>query len=134
MEGKSLKEQKELLEKLEEKSFYYKLKRWEIKIFKYLKNLFYKDKNVKEHIKNMEKQKIEFNQEIIKENSNYEKLSQEIEEEKKREINKIEEEKNKTIEKEEKEYNDLISYLESIKDDKEKIIEFFQKGQYFVNL
>lgn len=127
MEGKSLKEQEELLEQLEEKNIYYRLKRWEIKIFKYLKNLFYKDQNIKEHFEKMEKQKIEFNQEIKKENTIYERLSQKIEEEKKREICRIEEEKNKTIEKKEKEYNDLISYLESIKDDKKKIIEFFQK-------
>jgi hypothetical protein len=33
MEGKSIKEQKEFLEQIEEKNIYYRLKRWEKKIF-----------------------------------------------------------------------------------------------------
>lgn len=93
MEGKSLKEQKEFLEELEEKNLYYRLKRWEKKIFKYLKNLFYKDENIKGHIKNMEEQEKQFENEVKEENNNYEILREKIEEEKKIEIEKIEKKK-----------------------------------------
>jgi hypothetical protein len=127
MEGKSLKEQEELLEQLEEKNIYYRLKRWEIKIFKYLKNLFYKDENIKEHIKKMEEQEKQFENDVQEENNNYQKLSKEIEEDKKKEIEIIEEKKNKIIQEKEQKYNNIIAKLESIKNDKEKIIEFFEK-------
>ena len=129
MEGKSLKEQKELLEQLEEKNLYYRLKRWELKIFKYLKNLFYKDQNIKEHIKNMEEQEKQYENDVKEENNNFFKLSEKIEEDKKKEIEKIEEEKNKIIEEKEQKYNNIIAKLESIKNDREKIIEFFEKPE-----
>lgn len=129
MEGKSLKEQEEFLEHLEEKNLYYKLKRWELKIFKYLKRLFYKDQNIKDHIKKMAEQEKNFEIDVQKENANYEKLSKEIEEAKKKEIEIIEKNKNEIIEEKEKKYNNIISKLEEIKNDREKIIEFFENPE-----
>jgi len=104
-----------------------KLKKWEKTILYYIKNLFFKDEKTKEHMKRMEEQKQYFNDEVKKENDNYEKLSKEIEAETRKEINLLEENKNKIIEENNKKYNDLIMYLESIKNDKEKLIEFFNK-------
>jgi hypothetical protein len=125
MEGKSLEEQKEFLEQLEEKSLYYKLKRWEKKVFKYLRNLFYKDNNIKEHIERMAEHEKQYEKDVQEENEDYEEKRKEIEEDKKKEIELIEKEKNKIIEKKENEYNKIINKLESIKNDREKIIEFF---------
>ena len=127
MEGKSLKEQKEFLEELEEKKLYYRLKRWEKKIFKYLKNLFYKDENIKGHIKNMEEQEKQFENEVKEENNNYEILREKIE------IEKIEEKKNEIIKEKEQKYNNIIAKLESIKNDRAKIIEFFEKPELILN-
>ena len=93
MEGKSLKEQKEFLEQLEEKNIYYRLKRWEKTILKYLKKLFYKNEDIKEHIKNMAEQEKQYENEVKEENNNYERLSEKIEEQKKKEIEIIEEKK-----------------------------------------
>lgn len=104
-----------------------KLKKWEKTILYYIKNLFFKDEKTKEHMKRMQEQKQYFNDEVKKENDNYEKLSKEIEAETRKEINLLEENKNKIIEENNKKYNDLIMYLESIKNDKEKLIEFFNK-------
>lgn len=125
MDDKSLDDKKIILEDLEEKSLLYRLKRWEKELLKKLKKFFYKDKVMKEHIKVMEDQKKYYNEEIKKENENYEKISKEIEENKKKEINLIEDNKNKIIQEKNKKYNDLIIYLESIKNDKNKLIDFF---------
>ena len=133
MEDKNIKEKKELLEYSEEKSLLYKLKRWEKNLIKYLKNLFSKknDEKTKEHIKIMEEQKKYYDNELKKENDNFEKASKKIEEEKKKEIDSIENNKNKKIEEDNKKYNDIIIYLESIKNDREKIIEFFKSNNIF---
>ena len=48
-----------------------------------------------------------------------------MEQEKKKEINLIQENKNKNIENNTKKYNNIISYLEIIKNDREKLIDFF---------
>ena len=125
MENKSFEEKRKTLEYLEEKSILYKLKRWEKNILKYLRNLFFKDETMTEHMKMMEEQKQYFNEEMKKENDNYEKESKKIEEEKKKDIFLIEENKNKIIEENNKKYNNLINYLESIRNDREKLIEFF---------
>ena len=131
MENKSLEEQKQILESLEAKNILYKIKRWERNLLKYLRNLFNKDNRMKEHIEIMEKQNEEFNKEIEKENNNYENLRKEIIEETNKAINLIEQNKNEKIDENKKKYNDIITYLESIKDDKEKLIEFFNKSNLF---
>ena len=64
--------------------------------------------------------KQQFDEELKKENTNFEKASKEIEQQKMKEINLIEDSKNKIIEERNKKYNNLITYLESIKNDREK--------------
>ena len=73
MEDKPTEEKKDLLQYLENKSLLYKLKRWEKNILKFLKNLFYKDQKTKDHLKKMEEHKQQFDEELKKENTNYEK-------------------------------------------------------------
>ena len=75
--------------------------------------------------------KQQFDEELKKENTNFEKASKEIEQQKKKEINLIEDNKNKIIEERNKKYNNLIKYLESIKNDREKIIEFFKSNDLY---
>ena len=116
---------KKLLEDLEEKSLLYKLKRWEKNIMNYLRRLFYKDEKMKEHLKKMDEQKRYYDEEVKNENDNFERIYKEMEQEKKKEINLIEENKNKNIENNTKKYNNIISYLEIIKNDREKLIDFF---------
>ena len=133
MEGKSLSEQKKLLEELENKNILYSLKRWEKKLLKFLRKLFYNNVQMKENIKIMENEKKVFDEQIKKENEDYEKISKEIIDEKIREIKLIEENKSKIIEENKKIYTNLIEYLESIKNDREKLIEFFNKENFIIS-
>ena len=125
MDKKPIEDKKKMLEDLEEKSLIYKLKRWEKNILNYLRRFFFKDEKMKQHVRKMEEQKQYFDEKIKKENNNFDRVSKEIEQEKKRELNLIEEKKNNTIKNNTQKYNDIILYLEKIKNDKEKLIEFF---------
>ena len=125
MDDKPTEDKKKLLEDLEEKSLLYKLKRWEKNIMNYLRRLFYKDEKMKEHLKKMDEQKRYYDEKVKNENDNFERIYKEMEQEKKKEINLIEENKNKNIENNTKKYNNIISYLEIIKNDREKLIDFF---------
>ena len=125
MDKKPIEDKKKMLEDLEEKSLIYKLKRWEKNILNYLRRFFFKDEKMKQHVRKMEEQKQYFDEKIKKENNNFDRESKEIEQEKKRELNLIEEKKNNTIKNNTQKYNDIILYLEKIKNDKEKLIEFF---------
>ena len=125
MDDKPIEDKKKLLEDLEDKSLLYKLKRWEKKILNYLRSLFYKNEKMKEHLKKMEEQKRDFDEKVKNENDNFERISKEIENKKKRELNLIEENKNQKIENNTQKYNNIISYLEIIKNDRKKLIEFF---------
>ena len=125
MDDKPTEDKKKLLEDLEEKSLLYKLKRWEKNIMNYLRRLFYKDEKMKEHLKKMDEQKRYYDEKVKNENDNFERIYKEMEQEKKKEINLIQENKNKNIENNTKKYNNIISYLEIIKNDREKLIDFF---------
>ena len=126
--NKSSEEKRKILEDLEEKNLLYKLKRWEKNILNYLRNLFFKDAKMEAHNKEMERQKQLFNEELKKENENFEKASKELELKKQKEINLIEDGKNKIIEESQKKYDNLFEYLESIKNDKKKLIEFYNNS------
>ena len=123
----NIENQKEELEKLENKSLLYKLKRYERKILKYLRKIFRKSNTeiIERHIEYMEKQEDEYNEAVKKENINYELRSKEININKKKEIDLIEENKKKLINEKKILYDDIITYLESIKNDKEKLNNFF---------
>ena len=87
--------------------------------------VFYKDEKMKEHLKKMDEQKRYYDEKVKNENDNFERIYKEMEQEKKKEINLIQENKNKNIENNTKKYNNIISYLEIIKNDREKLIDFF---------
>lgn len=127
MEKKNIDEQIKTLEELEKKSIFYKLKKWEKNLLKYLKKLLFLDLKMKEHIDIMENEKIKYEEKIEFENKKYEILSNEIMEEKNKAIKSIEEDKMQKIEKDKEKYDNLIEYLESIKNNKEKLMEFFRE-------
>ena len=50
---------------------------------------------------------------------------------KKKTIRQIEHDKKTKIDENNKKYRNLLSYLDTIKNDKKKLIEFFQNSNYF---
>lgn len=108
------------------KSKLYKLKRHEKNEMKKMrKALFFLDKK-EIHNKIMEKKKKEFEVQIKKENENFEKEKEKIIKEKNESIQNIESNKIRAIKEINIKYKNLFTYLESIKNDKEKILEFFK--------
>jgi hypothetical protein len=94
---------KNKLNELEEKSKLYRLKRYEKKLMKKYRNIL-KPNNKKELIfEKIKENEKKFEKQIKEENQNFNK---------------------------EKEIN-IMSYLESIKSDKKKLIEFFKDNKYF---
>ena len=83
------------------------------------------DEKIKEHNIIIERQNNEFKNEIEKEKKNYEKEKQKIENEKKISLKLIKENKINKIKETNKKYEELFSNFEKIKNDKQKIIEFF---------
>jgi hypothetical protein len=116
---------------------YYKEKIKEIpsKLIDFGKNLYGKfinffvntetDERIKQHNLIMERQNNELKNEIEKEKKNYEKEKQKIENEKKISLKLIKENKINKIKETNKKYEELFSNFEKIKNDKQKIIEFF---------
>lgn len=72
-----------------------------------------------------------YEKEVKDEEEKFKKEKENIINQKKEEIKKIEKNKKKEIEKENKKHKDLLSYLDSIKNDRDKIIEFLQNKNYF---
>lgn len=115
-------------ENLKEKSILYKLKRWEKNLMKELKLLYLSFGYIKEYKEKIKKQNEILQKEIQKENDNFEKEKQQIIEKKNESIKKIEIQKENTIKENDKKYREIISYLNSIKDDKNKLIEFLKNN------
>ena len=108
------------------KSKLYKLKRHEKNEMKKMrKALFFLDKK-EIHNKIMEKKKKEFEVQIKKENENFEKEKEKIIKEKNESIQNIESNKIRAIKEINIKYKNLFTYLDNIKNDKEKILEFFK--------
>lgn len=119
------------LYELEEKSRVYKLKRFEKNLMKKYRNiLLSNDKKglIDEKIK--EKQK-KFENNIREENENFYREKELIEKEKKEKIKSIETNTKSKIDENEKKYKKLLSHLDTIKNDKKKLIEFFKNYNYF---
>ena len=76
-----------------------------------------------------ENQKI-FENQVKEEKENFAREKERIINEKKAQIKQIEIDKKKEINENNKKFKDLISYLDSIKNDKQKIIEFFQNNNF----
>ena len=124
---------KKKLKELEEKSELYKLKRYEKNCIKKYRNiLFYNDKKelIVEQMKQNQKQ---FEKKLKEENEIFIKEKEIILKEKKETIKLIENKKINTIQENNKKYKNIISYLDSIKNDRKKLIEFFQNNINYFN-
>ena len=119
------------LYELEEKSRVYKLKRFEKNLMKKYRNiLLSNDKRglIDEKIKENQKK---FENNIREENENFYREKELIEKEKKEKIKSIETYTKSIIDENEKKYKKLLSHLDTIKNDKKKLIEFFKNYNYF---
>ena len=119
------------LYELEEKSRVYKLKRFEKNLMKKYRNiLLSNDKKglIDEKIKENQKK---FENNIREENENFYREKELIEKEKKEKIKSIETNTKSIIDENEKKYKKLLSHLDTIKNDKKKLIEFFKNSNYF---
>ena len=119
------------LYELEEKSRFYKLKRFEKNLMKKYRNiLLSNDKKalIDEKIKENQKK---FENNIREENENFYREKELIEKEKKETVKSIETNKKSKINENEKKYKKLLSHLDTIKNDKKKLIEFFKNSNYF---
>ena len=118
------------LYELEEKSRVYKLKRFEKNLMKKYRNiLLSNDKKglIDEKIKENQKK---FENNIREENENFYREKELIEKEKKEKIKSIETNTKSIIDENEKKYKKLLSHLDTIKNDKKKLIEFFKNSNY----
>ena len=119
------------LYELEEKSRVYKLKRFEKNLMKKYRNiLLSNDKRglIDEKIKENQKK---FENNIREENENFYREKELIEKEKKEKIKSIETNTKSKIDENEKKYKKLLSHLDTIKNDKKKLMEFFKNYNYF---
>ena len=119
------------LYELEEKSRVYKLKRFEKNLMKKYRNiLLSNDKKglIDEKIKENQKK---FENNIREENENFYREKELIEKKKKEKIKSIETNTKSIIDENEKKYKKLLSHLDTIKNDKKKLIEFFKNYNYF---
>ena len=119
------------LTRLEEKSKLYKLKRYEKNLMKKYRNLLSAKDKKELAIEKMKETDKKFEQKIKEENHNFEKEKKMIIKEKKKTIRQIEHDKKTKIDENNKKYRNLLSYLDTIKNDKKKLIEFFQNSNYF---
>ena len=122
---------REKLRELEEKSELYRLKRYEKKeMKKYRKILFSIDKKelIVEYIKENQKKTEE---KIKEENEIFIKEKENILKEKNETIKYIEDKKINKINENNIKFKNIISYLESIKNDKKKLIDYFRNLNYF---
>ena len=113
--------------RLHEKSLLYKLKRWEKKLMKKLKKLYLNITFIFEQKKEIKRQNQILNEEIKKEMDNLEIEKKEIIQEKE----ESEIEKAKLIKEDDKKFTEILSYIESIKNDKNKLIEFLSRKNIF---
>ena len=92
--------------------------------------------NEKEKIKKlqnrMKKEEELFEEKIKEENKKYNEKIEKILSDKEKKLKSIEDNKNKKIKESNEKFKRLMNYLDSIKNDKEKLIQFFQNTNYFL--
>ena len=119
------------LNELVEKSRFYKLKRYEKNLMKKYRNILLSNDRkelIAEKIKENQKK---FEENIREENENFYREKELIEKEKKEKIKSIEANTKSRINENEQKYKKLFSHLHSIKNDKNKLIDFFKNANYF---
>ena len=110
--------------KLKEKNLLYTLKRWEKILMNKLGKILDKFKLLKDYKEEIKKQNDEINENIKREMESLEVEKKLIEKEKEESIKKLEIEKQNSIKANDKKYEEILAYLNSIKNDREKLIEF----------
>ena len=114
-------------EELKAKKSMFKLKRYEkILLKKY--NKYFLNENF---IKLIKEQKNEYYEKIAKENIEFEQEREKLRIEREEAIKKIEDETNNIIQENKKKYEKLFNYLNEIKNDKDKLIEYFKNPKLF---
>ena len=117
--------------KLKEKNLLYKLKRWEKILMEKFGKILSKFRSIKGYKEEIKMQDEELNENIKKEMEIFELEKKMIEKEKEESIQKLETEKQNSIKANDKKYEEILAYLNSIKNDKEKLIEFLNGKNLF---
>jgi hypothetical protein len=120
---------KEEYDRMVEKSLYYKLKRWEKNLMKKLRSFYLSLKYIKEYREEIKRQNEKLNEDIKKEMDSFEKEKEEIINRKNESIKQIEIKKQNLITENDTKYKKIITYLEEIKNDKNKLIEFLSDNK-----
>jgi hypothetical protein len=109
-------------EELKNKKSMFKLKRYENNLLKELNKYFLNENFVKQ----IKEQKNEYCEKIAKENIEFEQKKEKLRKEKEEAIKKIDNLTNTVIQENKKKYENLFNYLNKIKNDKDKLIEYFK--------
>ena len=116
---------------MKEKSLLYKLKRWEKILLQQLGNIISRFKLFKDYKEEIKNQNDKLNENIKKEMEIFEADKKIIQQEKEESIKKLEDEKQNAIKANDEKYNEILTHINSIKNDREKLIEFLNSKNIF---
>ena len=127
MDFDDIDEMRKKYEELNNKKSMFKLKRYEKNLLKKYNKYFSNE----EFIKQIKEERNIYNEKIAKENIEYLNEKERLRKEKEECIKKIENETNSIIQENKKKYEKLFNYLNEIKNDKVKLIEYFKNPTIF---
>lgn len=127
MDFDDIDEMRKKYEELNNKKSMFKLKRYEKNLLKKYNKYFSNEG----FIKQIEEERNIYNEKIAKENIEYLNEKERLRKEKEECIKKIENETNNIIQENKKKYEKLFNYLNEIKNDKVKLIEYFKNPTIF---
>ena len=127
MDFDDIDEMRKKYEELNNKKSMFKLKRYEKNLLKKYNKYFSNE----EFIKQIKEERNIYNEKIAKENIEYLNEKERLRKEKEVCIKKIENETNSIIQENKKKYEKLFNYLNEIKNDKVKLIEYFKNPTIF---
>lgn len=127
MDFDDIDEMRKKYEELNNKKSMFKLKRYEKNLLKKYNKYFSNEG----FIKQIEEERNIYNEKIAKENIEYINEKERLRKEKEECIKKIENETNSIIQENKKKYEKLFNYLNEIKNDKVKLIEYFKNPTIF---
>ena len=127
MDFDDIDEMRKKYEELNNKKSMFKLKRYEKNLLKKY-NKYFSNEGL---IKQIEEERNIYNEKIAKENIEYLNEKERLRKEKEECIKKIENETNSIIQENKKKYEKLFNYLNEIKNDKVKLIEYFKNPTIF---
>lgn len=127
MDFDDIDEMRKKYEELNNKKSMFKLKRYEKNLLKKYNKYFSNEG----FIKQIEEERNIYNEKIAKGNIEYLNEKERLRKEKEECIKKIENETNSIIQENKKKYEKLFNYLNEIKNDKVKLIEYFKNPTIF---